>query len=220
MMNSMRFKRKLKGRRGMSLAETLLAVLILALASTIVATGMPVARNAFEKVVLGANAQVLLSTAVSTLRNQLGAAWDVKVETIPASGDPDSGGTQCLSFYSPDTGARSRIFLKEDASADPSDENAQTAMVREYAQSSNLTGLGITVGSTSAAHPLVSAKASTAGMYVTYETAVYDATKGIAKFTGLKVMRNGKELAVFGVEGSNVLSIRVFSAKPAEEGSD
>ena len=61
----MTIKKKLKGKSGFTLAETLLAVLILLLVSTIVANGIPVARNVYNNVIIGANAQMLLSTAVT-----------------------------------------------------------------------------------------------------------------------------------------------------------
>lgn len=70
---------KMNNRAGFTLAETLLAVLILLLVSGIVATGVPVARNVYEKVVLTANANVMLSTAVDTLRSEIGTAWKVRV---------------------------------------------------------------------------------------------------------------------------------------------
>ncbi len=72
-------KKKLKSKSGFTLAETLLAVLILLLVSTIVANGIPVVRNVYNNVIIGANAQVLLSTAVTALRNELGTAQDVVV---------------------------------------------------------------------------------------------------------------------------------------------
>ena len=53
---------KLKRKSGFTLAETLLAVLILLPVSGIVETGIHVARNIYQKVVIGANAQALLST--------------------------------------------------------------------------------------------------------------------------------------------------------------
>jgi len=49
---------KMKSQAGFSLAETLVAILILLLVSVIVANGVPVAQNAYEKVVVGANAKV------------------------------------------------------------------------------------------------------------------------------------------------------------------
>ena len=61
----MKRKRKLRSNKGFTLAETLLAVLILLLVSTIVATGIPAARNAYEKVVEASNAQAVLATAAT-----------------------------------------------------------------------------------------------------------------------------------------------------------
>lgn len=75
----MTIKRKLKSRSGFTLAETLLAVLILLLVSTIVANGIPVARNVYNNVIIGANAQVLLSTSITALRNELDTARDITI---------------------------------------------------------------------------------------------------------------------------------------------
>ena len=106
----MKKTRKLNSRGGFTLAETLLAVLILLMVSVIVATGVPVAKNAYEKVVVAANAQVLLSTAVNTLRDELGTAWDVEVveegETEPK-----------IKYFCADTGARAEICFSLSALA-------------------------------------------------------------------------------------------------------
>lgn len=91
----------MRDRRGFTLAETLLAVLILLLVSVIVATGIPAAKNAYYKVVLGANAQSLLSTTATALRNELGTAWDVEV----------SG--KDVSYYKADSGVRATLCLGE-----------------------------------------------------------------------------------------------------------
>lgn len=101
----MKARKKLNSRAGFTLAETLLAVLILLLVSTIVATGMPVARTAYEKVVLTSNAETLLTTAVSALRNELGTAW--KVEQLK-----DENG---VTYFSASTGTRSKLYVKDDA---------------------------------------------------------------------------------------------------------
>lgn len=76
--NALGFKKKLKNKSGFTLAETLLAVLILLLVSVIVANGMPVVRNVYNNVIVGANAQMLLSTTVTALRNELGTARDIR----------------------------------------------------------------------------------------------------------------------------------------------
>ncbi len=97
----MNIRKKLKSRAGFTLAETLLAVAILMLVSVIVATGIPVARNAYEKVVLSSNAETMLTTAISSLRNELGTAW--KVESV-------TGG---VSYFSAATGTRSKLYLSD-----------------------------------------------------------------------------------------------------------
>ena len=76
----MKIRTKLKGHGGFSLAETMLAVLILLLVSVIMANGIPVARNVYNNVIVGANAQTLLSTTVSALRNELGSAQQVQIK--------------------------------------------------------------------------------------------------------------------------------------------
>ena len=100
-------KKKMKSQAGFTLAETLLAVLILLLVSTIVATGMPVARTAYEKVVLTSNAETLLATAVSALRNELGTAW--KVESITDEVESITGG---VSYFNASTGTRSKLYVE------------------------------------------------------------------------------------------------------------
>ena len=74
-------RQKLNNRKGFSLTELLVAVLILSMVSAVVAGGIPVARDAYEKVTLSANAQVTLSTAISALRNELCAASEVNIES-------------------------------------------------------------------------------------------------------------------------------------------
>ena len=77
--------RKLVGSRGFTLAETLIAVLILMMVSAIVAGAIPAASNAFTKAVDAANAQVLLSTAKTVLRDELSTAADVTIKQNDAT---------------------------------------------------------------------------------------------------------------------------------------
>lgn len=74
-----KLRRRLSDSRGFTLAEMLMVVLILLLVSSVVATGIPAAVNAYQKVVDSANAQLLLSTTVSSLRRELSLASDVGV---------------------------------------------------------------------------------------------------------------------------------------------
>ena len=66
--------RNIKDKTGFSIAELLVAILILSMVSTVVAGGIPVARDAYNKITVAANAQVLLSTTINSLRSELGTA--------------------------------------------------------------------------------------------------------------------------------------------------
>ena len=73
-----RIREKLnKNYSGFSLAETLVALLIVLMVSSILVAGLPAAFQAYSKVVDGANAQVLLSTGATRIRDELGFATDV-----------------------------------------------------------------------------------------------------------------------------------------------
>ena len=73
--------RKIDNKKGFSIAELLVAILILSMVSIVVAGGIPVARDAYYKITVSANAQVMLSTAISSLRNEIGTASAVYLET-------------------------------------------------------------------------------------------------------------------------------------------
>ena len=75
-----RIRQKIKSRLGFTLAEMLMAILILLMVSSVVAGGVPVAANAYYRVVDAANAQVLLSTTVTMLRRELAFASACKLK--------------------------------------------------------------------------------------------------------------------------------------------
>ena len=102
--------RKLNTERGFTLTETLVAVLILVMIS---ASALPAALNAYRNAVDAANAQVLLSTTVNALRDELSLAWDVQV----CSGDNSTGSWNFkddpngyILYKSSDTGSESKIY--------------------------------------------------------------------------------------------------------------
>ena len=64
---------------GFTLTEMLVTLLILTLASTLLATGVPVAIDTYQKTVKSANAQMALSTTLTVLRTELGTSADVRV---------------------------------------------------------------------------------------------------------------------------------------------
>lgn len=189
--------KKLKNQKGFSLAETLLAVLILLLVSVIVANGVPAAQSAYEKVVLGANAKVLLSTTISALRDELATATKVKVATD----------NKTITYYSADKGAVSEIYiepsgmpvikLKEYSSVNPTDFTGNTAI---YDGMENVRNL-------------VSGQAATGDLYVTYDS-IDNYTAGDDSITikGLKVARQSNPAAELATAD---LTIRFII--PAEE---
>lgn len=97
-----RAEQKLKSSAGFTLAEMLLAVMIMLMASAIVATGIPSARNAYEKVVLASNAEILLSTAMNELRNELGTATGIEVTG------------NVITYTNSFTGTKSQISMSDD----------------------------------------------------------------------------------------------------------
>ena len=167
-------KNKISDRRGFTLAETLVAILILLMVSVIVATGVPAAKSAYEKVVLASNAEVLLSTTMSSLRNELGTASDI------VRGDDNS-----LTYYNGTRGATSKIYK--------ADSTPGVIMIQRYVNAGDPVRL-------------VSEKASTADLYVTYGSVSY--TNGIITFNNLSVNR---ESGSTGIAKRNTYSIRVIS---------
>ena len=163
---------KNRNQEGFSLAETLLALLILLMVSMIVANGIPVAKTAYDKVVLASNAEVLMSDTISSLRDELGTASDIKI-----SSDYD------ITYYNSNTGTTSRIFR-----ADGTQSNIPegTIMIQRVALPA-IEGLdpatidemlaNIKLGD---AVRLVSAEASTDGLFCTYSQVSY--ANGLLKF--------------------------------------
>lgn len=135
-------KSKIRDQHGFTLAETLLAVIILLLASTIVASGIPAARNAYEKVVLASDAEVLLSTTISTLRNELGMAEIISVNN------------NSIVYFNKARGANAKIYLG-------SSEPKAIMLARYYKE-----------GDADTNEALISDPASTDNMYVTFSQIV------------------------------------------------
>ena len=141
--------KRLKNRSGFTLAETLLAVLIMLLVTVIMTNGIPAARTAYEKVVLGANAQAMLSTAVTALRDELTTAWQVK--KVDAT---------TLEYFNADTGAVARLSLDT--------EGTYPAILRQYyiaAEDDLIHGSTASQGEARHLVPDESAR-----LYVTYES--------------------------------------------------
>lgn len=138
-------KKRIKQKKGFSLAEMMMVLLIVLMVSSIVAVGVPSAVRAYNKVVDASNAQVLISTAMTRLREELGTASEV-------SPDP----AQKTVFYNNSLGYSSKIML--DSGDDP------VIYIEEY------TNVDIDYP----ARPLVSESASGKKLFVTYDTVAYE----------------------------------------------
>ncbi len=157
-------KRKLNSKKGFTIAEMLVAIIILLMVSSIVASGIPVARDAYEKVVLTSNAEILMSTAISALRNELGTAKDI-----------EASGTE-ITYYNSARGSTSKI------SAGSSD-----IMIQRYFSSE-----GLSKGSQEV--ELISSEDSTKDLHVKFSGVTYNKTTGVIKLTDLTVNRRGSSL--------------------------
>lgn len=104
---------------GFTLTEMLVTTLILALVSTLMATGIPVAIDTYQKVVKTSNAQLALSTTVSIVKNELGLATDVQV--VGDESDPK------IYYYSLNEGCW--ISIKN---PDPASDAGVKGLVKQY----------------------------------------------------------------------------------------
>lgn len=146
---------------GFTLAETLVAVLILLMVTAVVAAGIPVATNAYFKVVDSANAQVLLSTSITAIRNELEFAKNVEI--------PAGDANLTINYVSADTGVKSQIYNSDGG-----------VMLKEY--------VGVE-GVASPVRLIVSDKAATKNLTFRYDSVSYSG--GIFTFGGLKVLKAG-----------------------------
>ena len=182
-----RIVRNLKREAGFTLTETLVAIVILVLISS---AAMPAAVNAYRNAVDAANAQVLLSTTVNALRDELSTAWDVQTSD-----------DMTITYKSADTGGKSVITVEN-----------HTIMLQEYAQEEG-NWLQEDTRITTDKRPLVSAamrqttRDGSDHMRVAYTKAVY--ADGYVMIKGLAVERDeGVKIAKMPETG---LLIRVMS---------
>lgn len=160
---------KLRSNKAFTIAEALVATIIMLLVTTIVVAGIPAAIRAYDNVVLTANAEVLLSTSMSVLKNEIGAAKRISVR--------EDGTT--IDYYNEGRGSMSQIYT----------ENNGKIMLQRYAVGGDTLGQGY-----DDARPLVSDEASDKdkGLYVTFESAVYN--DGVVQFKTIAVHKNNGDI--------------------------
>lgn len=183
---SARAVNRIKSSRAFTLAEALVAVIILLLVTAIVAAGIPAAARAYDRVVVASNAHVLLSTSMSSLRNELLTAKNVETED-----------DKSIIYYNESLGTESKIY------SDPADGKI---MIKRYAASEIISG-----AKDSQPEQLVSEEASDKdkGLYATFDTVSYDPEKQIITFHDLVVKdKNGNDTSAT----RSAYSIRVISS--------
>lgn len=190
-----KIKRKLNSKEGFSLTELLLAVIILLLVSVVVAAGIPAAREAYENVVLASNAEILLSTTISTLRNEVGSASDLDIPDGTLSGGVKTGTT--ITYYNAARGASSKIFMTSGGT--------NIKFVRYFDKAGTVLA-GII--SNSETEDLISERTATNKLRVTYSTVSYDHTNGIVKFKDLSVFHDDDDTPL---ASRDFLSIKVLT---------
>lgn len=196
----MKQKNQKRNRGGFTLAETLIAVLILTMVAGIVAGGIPAARNALDKAVDASHSQLLLSTTMTSLRNELATARSITCasETVNEDGsvaeDPaarkiisyvDSSGAVCT--LQSDDG----IYVTKEASPDISSGVYHPHIPQRL---------------------LVSEQAATKNLYAAFTSASYN--NGIVKIEGLKVCKKqGDSELVLSDLGDVAFEIEVIGRK-------
>ena len=156
---------------GFSLAETLVALLIVLMVSSILVAGLPAAFQAYSKVVDGANAQVLLSTGATRIRDELGFATNVYLRSDSTSTTVQ--GYSQNGFYKQMTNkADSGIIINMKPSMDSTVSPSEVY--------------------------LIPPKASTDSLVLSFRTISYDETNDIFTVAGLEVKKGGNTLASLG----------------------
>ncbi len=165
-MKHVKHKNTDRRRAGFSLSETLLAVLLLAIIFLAATVGIRALYNAYQKITVQAEAQVLLSTAVSEITNDIHGVTQVK--KIPPAADDPTGATTYQYFTT------SRNTFISYGNGGP--------------------GKGITVisgGATTKTVALLPDAANTQKLYTEIEDATFDETNGVFSCT-VKIYREGE----------------------------
>ena len=167
--------RRKRNRSGFTLVETLFAVMIMMLVSATLAAGLPVAVKALRDAVDASHAQVLLSTTMTALRDELSMAKNIDREV-----DEETGNITIT--YTDSAGASCRIQYKDNASSPGIYLSKNTA----------LSGEG---NATKRYGRIVSDQAATEGLFEKFSDIVIDDDNGIVSITGLQVCKkkNGED---------------------------
>ncbi len=190
------FQNRINNIAAFTLAEALVAILIMLMVSSIMVAGIPAARRAYENVVIVSNAELVMSTTISALRNELGLATNVAV------GEDN----KTITYYSQSNDSLSKISL--DADNNNKYPNGTIMLQVNAGSSNNEFGLPVDLKGGDIV-PLISRKTSDEKLYATYEEVNIE--NGVITFTDLVVKDDkGRILAPQG-RTSNETSIRLIA---------
>ena len=188
-------RKKLKKRKGFSLAETLIAILILLMVSSIVAAAVPTASKVYMKTVDAANAQVLLSTVMTELRNELSDA------TIESPKDGAEGTTTTITYINGNGGYRELSLVS-------------TGNIEQRGILLTIRKLDPATGQITASTDkrlLVNSTAATGDLVVSYTGASF--ANGVLTFTGLSVTKMTKNSEGTVAEGPVLANCTSFAIR-------
>ena len=166
---------KKKDNRGFSLSELLVTVIIVSLLSVMIVTGVRTALYSHRKVTEEANAEVLLSTCVTMLRNELSTATDIQVLSD----------TKTITYQKGGSGIKSSLRSGMSGSA------ASTTEPEQIYHGS--VGINSEDGSESISNEtlLISSVTATEGLFISYEEISY--ADGVVTVTGLSVRKKDSD---------------------------
>lgn len=161
-----------RAQRGYSLTELLVTLTVLMLVTAIMATAVPSALRAYAKVVDASNAQVLLATTATRLRDELSMA---NPDTSTMNLD---GSNVMTSFTSLETGYQVTFFSDD---------------MGDLCKREKAVGSGASNDSTAVETPLIPTKderpGGTATLCATYDSITYSQSKGVFEVNNLRVVK-------------------------------
>lgn len=151
----------IKSQDGFTLTELLATVVVVTLATTMVAAGIPSAIESYGKMVDSSNAQSLLSTTTTILRDEL--AMSTEVEMVD----------DAISYANDETGRMNTISIK--ASGEGIDHPGEIMISFDGAEATPLAPLGASSGK------------DTGELYVTCTGIELDESNTVVTFSDLEV---------------------------------
>lgn len=187
-MGMKRLRQKLHSQSGFTLTELFATIVILLLVAGVVAGGVPAAVRAYEQVVDGANAQLLLSTTMTVLRDELGQATCADDSAGTSVTTTDEFGVEHtseprLAYHSGNLAATSQTAVTAEIRS--TKEGIRISEHLDVAEERRPTGWS---------RPLVSESAATKPLHTEFSSITYDAAAGVFTVRGLTVWKGTKRM--------------------------